>query len=315
MRIVLVTPFLPASRNGNAHTAQRWRGILRRLGHGVEMVRAWDGGRADAMVALHARRSHNAIARFAERCPERPLILILTGTDLYRDIRADADAQRALELAHRLVVLQDQGVLELPPVYRDKCRVIHQSAPALADTPRPSRFFSIGVVAHLREEKDPLRAALASRLLPASSRIRLWQAGGELESGMGQAAAGLQSQAPRWRWLGARPHGETRRRIARSQLLIVSSRMEGGANVICEAVSCGTPVLASDIPGNIGMLGEDYAGYYPLGDEAALADLMSRAETDPLFYRHLALQCGQRAPLFRPEHEAAAIADLLAEMT
>lgn len=313
MRIVLVTPYLLDARNGNAHTATRWSRFLRRAGHAVEMVREWDGREADGMIVLHARRSHASLAAYAGRYPGRPLLLILTGTDIYRDIQFDADAMDSLRLAHRLVVLQDKGVDELPPEWRAKVRVIYQSAPTLKPAAKPVRTFDVCVVAHLREEKDPFRAAYASRLLPGASRIRVRHVGGLLQADMEAEARELES--PRWHWLGALSHGETRRRTARGHLLVISSRMEGGANVICEAVAAGTPVLASDIAGNVGMLGEDYAGYFPLGDEAALAELMWRAESDPAFLDLLQRQCTARAPLFTPEREAAAVKALLEEFS
>jgi len=311
MRIALVTPFLPAARNGNALTAVRWRRFLRQAGHVVEMAKDWDGRPADVLIALHARRGHSAIERFAALYPERPLLLMLTGTDVYRDIHFDADAQHSLGLASRLVVLQDQGVDELPEAYQAKTRVIYQSAPTLKPAPKPRRSFDICVAAHLREEKDPFRTAYAACLLPEASRIRILHVGGPLQAGMEEEARALES--PRWHWLGALPHGETRRRIARSHLLVISTRMEGGANVICEAVAAGTPVLASRIAGNVGMLGEDYAGFFPLGDESTLAELMSRAETDPAFLALLRRQCAARAPLFTPEREAAAVQGLVQE--
>lgn len=200
---------------------------------------------------------------------------------------------------------------EIPKAYRHKTVVIYQSAPTLVPQTRPVRHFCVGVVTHLRDEKDPFRAVLALRHLPPSSRIHAWHVGGELQPGLGLEADALDRLEPRWKWLGGRPHGQTRRRIARSHLLVVPSRMEGGANVICEAVTVGTPVLASDVPGNLGMLGRDYAGYFPVGDDGALAGLMHRAETDAGFYELLARQCAIRAPLFAPEREAAAVQALV----
>ncbi len=311
MHIALITPYPPAARNGNGHTALRWWRFLRRAGHRVDLAASWDGQPADLMIALHARRSHASLARFAARHPDRPLILVMTGTDLYRDIRVDADAQSSLRLAHRIVVLQEHGVLELPPELRDRVGVIHQSSPRLAAPRRPVRSFDVCVVAHLRQEKDPFLAALASRRLPADSRVRIRHVGGPLEEGMAAKALEMAAACPRWRWLGSLPHGETRRLMARSHALVLSSRMEGGANVICEAVAAGTPVLASRVPGNVGMLGADYAGYFPMGDAVALAGLISRAETDPLFYRRLAGQCAERAPLFDPAREARLVVELV----
>ena len=312
MHIILITPYPPTARNGNAHTALRWARFLRSAGNKVEVAVEWDGQPADAMIALHARRSYAAIAGFAEVCPQRPLIVVLTGTDLYRDIHTDHTAQHALQLATRLVVLQTRGLDELDATLHTKTRVIFQSAPTLASRPKRSCTFDIAVVAHLREEKDPLRAAYAAQLLPAGSRIRILHVGAALTPEMAHEAEHCRAN-PRWRWLGARPHAATRRLIAGCRLLIQSSRMEGGANTIVEAVSAGVPVLASDISGNIGMLGEDYSGYYSLADSAALANLMRRAETEPDFYAELAMQCAARAPLFKPRCERIAVQNLIKE--
>ncbi len=313
MRIALITPYLPSARNGNAHTATRWRRFLRAARHTVELGLEWDGRAVDLMIALHARRSHASVARYAAAHPDRPLVLVLTGTDLYRDIAFDADAQDSLESASGLVVLQERGPSALPEHLRGKTRVIFQSAPVLSTGVKNARHFEVCVVSHLREEKDPFRAAFASRLLPEHSRIRVRHVGGPLAPGMAGQAQELAAACPRWDWLGPRTHGETRRFMARSHLLVLSSRMEGGANVICEAVMAGTPVLASRIEGNVGMLGADYAGYFPVGDEAALAGLMARAESDPHFYGRLVAQCARRTHLFDPAREAAAVRGLVEE--
>lgn len=311
MRIVLITPYLPAARNGNAHTAVRWARHLRAAGHRVKMQTEWNGGDDELMIALHARRSAASIRRFTEAYPDRPLVVVLTGTDLYRDIQTDADAQRSLQLATRLVVLQERGLDALPAELRAKAEVIYQSATRYKPAAKAKRHFDICVAAHLREEKDPLRAAHASGLLSAESRIRIHHIGQVLEPKWADEAARCAKRFPRWHWLGPLSHGETRRRIARSHLLVNSSRMEGGATVIIEAIMAGVPVLASRISGNEGMLGVDYAGYFPLGDEAALAKLMHRAETDAEFYAGLQGQCALRAKLFESQCEAAAVQQLI----
>jgi putative glycosyltransferase (TIGR04348 family) len=311
MRIALITPYPFSARNGNAHTAARYARFLRAAGHRVEVMLVWDGRPVDALVALHARRVHASISAFAATHPDRSLILVLTGTDLYRDIRNDASAQESLRLASRIVVLQERGLEELPAEIRAKAVTIYQSAPALRRQPKPVRHFDVCVVAHLRDEKDPFRAAHACALLAPDSRIRVRHIGGDLQIGLAEQARQIEAERPNWRWLGPQPHGMTRRIIARSHLLVISSWMEGGANVICEAVMAGTPVLASDIPGNRGMLGEDYAGYFPPGDNQALAALLLRAEGAAAFYAHLCDQCAQRAGLFEPAREAAAVQALL----
>lgn len=314
MKIVIVTPAAARSRNGNRTTAQRWARFLRQLGHRVKVEVDWDGAPADVMIALHARRSHASIKRFAAAHPDRPLVVALTGTDLYRDIQTDAGARESMQWATRMIVLQDKGLDELPLPLRAKTRVIYQSAEEIAARASLKRYFEVCVIGHLREEKDPFRCALASGLLPTASRIRVSHVGRALEEDMARRANELMQRFPRYRWLGEIPHWQVRRKLAHSHLLVISSRMEGGANVVCEALAAGVPVLASRVAGNVGMLGEDYAGYYPVGDEQALARLLWRTESDVAFRSRLQVQCAARRARVRPEQERIGLARLLAEL-
>jgi putative glycosyltransferase (TIGR04348 family) len=314
MKIALITPAGARSRTGNRHTAARWAAMLRSLGHDVRVAVQWDGRPADVMLALHARRSHASVAAFRAAFPRSPRVVVLTGTDLYRDIRTDADAKASLELADRLVVLQDRGALELPRRLRGKVRVVYQSAPAGRKGSPPARVFRVAVVGHLRDEKDPFRAALALDHLRDLPHVEVVQLGDALGPGTADEARALMRAEPRYRWLGGVPHARALGWIARSHALVVSSKMEGGANVVCEAAAIGVPVLASRIAGNLGMLGTAYPGYYPVGDERRLADLIRRAATDAAFRRALARHIASRRPLFRPQAERSALSKLLAEL-
>lgn len=314
MRILIVTPAGARSRYGNRNTAARWATLLRGLGHRVAVQVTWNGEAADLMIALHARRSHDSIRRFAELHPDRPLIVALTGTDLYRDIRFDPDAGKSMRLATRMIVLQDMGLNELSPALRKKTRVIYQSTRPISPRPPLKSCFEVTVSGHLREEKDPFRAAAALAYLPAASRIRLTHLGGAMSSGMAAAAREWADREPRYRWLGELAHWKALRMLARSRLMVISSCMEGGANVVSEALAAGVPVIASRIPGNIGMLGKDYAGYYPLADEKNLARLLWRAESDPAFYLRLKQQCAARKHLVNPRLERLGLKNLLAEL-
>jgi len=313
MRIALITPYGREHRNGNWHTAARWARFLREAGHTVQVQVEWDGRAADLMLALHARRSFASIRAFAGRFPSRPLLLALTGTDLYRDIHEDSDAQQALELAHRLIVLQDRGVDELAPHLAAKTRVIYQSSPDIARLPSPAHTFEVLVIGHLRAEKDPFRPALATAYLPARSHIQVTHLGSALSKEMADTATLAQSKLPRWHWLGEVPHKTVLKRLARAQLMVIPSVLEGGANVICEALAAEVPVLASHMPGNVGMLGEDYPGYFPVGDERRLAELLSLAEHDPGFYADLLSHARARRGLMRPEQEASRLRQAVAE--
>jgi glycosyltransferase involved in cell wall biosynthesis len=169
-------------------------------------------------------------------------------------------------------------------------------------------------VGHLRDEKDPFRAALALPFLRDRPDIEVVHLGDALGPGTEEEARRLMRLEPRYRWLGGVAHPRALRWLAQSHVLVVSSRMEGGANVICEAAVIGVPVLASRISGNVGMLGRSYAGYYALGDERRLAALIRRAATDAAFYRSLRGQLASRRPLFKPRAERASLRRLLAEL-
>jgi len=311
----MICPAPRGSLYGNRVTARRWAAILRALGHRVTIAQSYQGETSDALVALHARRSAGAVFRFREERPGRPIVVALTGTDLYRDIRTDRDARRALEAADRLVALQDLAAEELAPHLRSKLAVIHQSAPR---TPWPvrrsGRFFDVCVVGHLREVKDPFRAALAARKIPESSRIRVLHAGEAMEESFAAEARAEQDRNSRYRWLGGIPRWKTRRLIAASRLMVLSSQMEGGANTISEALVDGTPVLASRIPGSVGLLGAGYPGFFPPGDTEALARLMERAEGDRRFYATLEAWCRRLRPMFHPSRERAAWRRLIGEL-
>ena len=314
MRISLVTPASARSRSGNRTTADRWARFLRQLGHSVLVEEVWSGGRSDLMIALHTRRSHPSIRRYAATCPDQTLVAVLTGTDLYRDIRFDEDAQASLDLATRVVVLQEAGLAELEPRHRTKARVIYQSAEPIRPQPPAKTFFDVCVVGNLRAEKDPFRCALAARSLPSTSRIRITHAGKAQSEEFAGRARALARTEPRYRWLGEVPRWRVRRLLSRAHLLVQSSVMEGGANALAEALAAGVPVIASRIAGNAGMLGEDYPGYYPVGDERALALLLERTETDAAFRELLGARCAARRPLTLPEREREALGGLIEEV-
>lgn len=313
-RICIVSPALADANNGNWHTASRWRRQLSSLAR-VNITSQWQGQPVDALIALHARRSAASVADYAARHPGRPLVVVLTGTDLYRDLPAgNAAAARSIELATAVVVLQDEALHALPPPVRAKAHVIVQSAPTRVRREKASRTFDMVAVGHLRPEKDPLTLMQAVRLLPAGSNVRVLHIGGALDPALGQAAEATMAECPRYRWLGPLPAAAARRWIARSRALVHMSRLEGGANVVIEAVRSEVPVLASRIPGNVGLLGREYEGYFAPGDAPGLAALMQRYAGDTRFAAQLAAQCAAVAPRYAPAAEAAAVRGLIGSL-
>jgi len=320
-QVVIVSPALRDANNGNWQTARRWQRHLAGVAR-TRIVKAWPDALAAgdaAMIALHARRSAPSIAAWGATHPGTGLAVVLTGTDLYRDIVTDEMAQRSLALAQVLVVLQECALQSLPQAVRGKARVVFQSTSARKALAKPSRHLRAVMVGHLREEKSPQTLFAAARLVAGRGDILIDHIGEALDPALGEAARATMAAVPQYRWLGGLPHEKVRRHIQRAHLLIHASRMEGGAHVVMEAVASGTPVLASRIDGNVGMLGADYAGYFPWGDAEALTALLLRCrasmgEQGNGLLAQLAAQCAQRAQLFAPECERAALHRLVHDL-
>ena len=322
--VVIVSPALAEANNGNWRTARRWQELLAGE-HPVRITKEWPDAEASSdqvMLALHARRSAAPIAAWAQAHPGRGLAVVLTGTDLYQDIQTDAAAQHSLDLAQRLVVLQESGPEALPVWLRGKTRVIYQSSPALPPLAKEAGQLTAVMVGHLRQVKTPHTLFAAARLLCQRGDIRIRHIGeGTAEAVLGDEARATQRECPNYEWLGPLPHGEALEEIRRAHVLVHTSAVEGGAHVILEAVRCGTPVLASRVPGNVGMLGQDYEGYFPHGDAGTLAQLLQACRAgqqaeNPAAHLlgRLAAQCALRAPLFDAAAERSALLNLLQEL-
>ena len=316
MRILITTPAAPRSRSGNRRTASRIARILRDLGHRVNMRQEFDRSPCDLMIALHARRSAVSVLRFRQKHANRPLVLILTGTDLYRDLTRSLTAQRSLELATRLVVLQTDALNYVPKSFHEKTSVIFQSAKGLRRKPTPlKRVYEVCVIGHLRAVKDPFRAAMAARQLSSTSKIRIVHCGAALSPAMSRRAQAEFERNWRYQWLRDLPHAMAMRRLARSRLMVLSSVLEGGANVVSEALAVQVPILSTQISGSLGILGSDYPGYFAPGDTAALRNLLERAEEDARFYDRLRKHCRRQSKLVTPQREIEGWRKLLKQIS
>ncbi|MHB2016868.1 MAG: selenoneine biosynthesis selenosugar synthase SenB [Candidatus Xenobia bacterium] len=307
MRVSIVAPGLP----GNQVTARRWARMLRSLGHKVRMMERWDNRPADLLIALHALRSRDAVLAFQHA--GRPMILGLTGTDVYQAIHESVEAFDTLYRVDRLVALQPAALAELPPDVAARTRVIFQSCPLREHQPAPRDRFAVIVLAAVREVKDPLLCARAVRMLPETSSIQVSHLGRELDPDLVRQLR--HESTERYHFLGERPHHETMRRLAHSHMLVLTSRLEGGANVISEAIAANVPVVSTRISGSVGLLGEEYEGYFPVGDHAELSRMLWRAENDPFFYARLGQSVWSRRDLVDPEREREAWRRLIEEVS
>ena len=313
-RIVIVCPATPESNNGNWRTARRWQRLLQGPSQ-VRVVQQWPDASAvhdDVMLALHARKSAASIAAWHARHGAHGLGVTLTGTDIYPDITRDALAMASLDRAASLVVLQEQALSALPALYRGKALVILQSSPQrqpLAKTPRQLRAVMVG---HLREEKNPAMLWRAVRAIAPDAGILIDHIGDALDPALATEALATARECPHYRWLQGLSHAATLQRIQRAHLLVHTSRSEGGAIVITEALRCGTPVLATRIPGNVGLLGSGYTGLIEPDDDAALAAHLlqcrqEQAQGRPGWLAQWQAQCEARSALFEPAAEQAAL--------
>ena len=236
----------------------------------------------------------------------------MTGTDLYRDMAMFPEVEGSMNLADAIVVLQSAAMEMIPKSFHRKTVVIHQSVRPIKRPPLLKRSFLVSVIGHLRPEKDPFCIVRSLKYVSATSQLKVIHLGKAMSSEMSLQAQSMTKTSPRYRWLGEISHAKTLQWLARSHLMVISSIMEGGAHVVSEAIAIGVPVIASNIPGNRGLLGDDYPGYFPVGDEKSLSELLRKAEEDPIFYHSLCDAIQLRQQMIQPEIETQSVANLVA---
>lgn len=309
--IEIVTPAPPGTLHGNRITALRWQQFLSRLNYQSTITEQWSGKSCDVLIALHGLRSHDSIQRFKKTHPNHPVALIMTGTDIYRDLKKSTKVIKSMEMADAIVVLQPNAIQSLPKKFHHKVQVIYQSVKSISRKVPPKRHFLASIIGHLRAEKDPFCAAQSLSLLPLNSGVQLVQLGKAMSPEFKKQAISIQKKVERYRWLGQLSHSKTLQWLSRSHVMIISSIMEGGAHVVSEAIAIGIPVIASDIPGNRGLLGDSYPAYYPVGDQVALSKLLTKVESNKAFYQKLCKAIAGRQKITKPELEQKSIQKLI----
>lgn len=313
MKISLITPAKKQARNGNRATALRWARFLRKLGHRVNIDIEYTGENTDLLIAIHAWRSADSILRYRGKYKNGPIILCLGGTDVNTFLKTETETTiRSIEMADVLICLHELIYESLPKIFRTKLYLVRQSALPLPCPRRPSyNHFDICVIGHLRDEKDPFRTAFATKRLPITSKIRVIHLGKAHTPKFAQKAVKEMEVNHRYQWIGDVPRWRVRREFIKTRLMVISSLQEGGANVVSEAIVAGVPIIASKIPGNVGLLGTDYPGYYPVANENKLAKLLERVEEDPEFIKILEKHIQQIRPKFEATREQAMLKKLV----
>jgi putative glycosyltransferase (TIGR04348 family) len=288
----------------------RWQSFLKKLGHQVDISTRWSGKDTDVLIALHAYRSHASIVQFRKLYPNRPIVLIMTGTDLYRDMPSHREVLKSMEMADAIVILQSAALAMIPKHLQTKTHIIYQSTKSVKRKALLKKSFLISVIGHLRPEKDPFCTAKSLKYLKPESKIQVLHLGKAMSPEMKSLAKSYNKELRNYQWLDELSHSETLQQLSRSHLMVISSLMEGGAHVVTEAIAIGVPIIASDIPGNRGLLGDDYPGYYPVGDAKALALALQKAEFEASFYKSLEAHIKKRAHYVQASLEKRSIKSL-----
>lgn len=315
MKIHIASPYPLGNAKGNTVTALRIASILRELGHEVSVNEGWQGEAADLLITLHAVKGAEAARLFSEAHPEGKVFLMFTGTDVYEQLPAGSEEGMALVKAADRLLIFHEGTRDAVPVdFHEKLRLIPVSLeiPEVRER-RDETCFALSIIGHMRRVKDPFLAVQAVFSHPEWTHLRLWQIGEAMDEDMAQIAKAWESAEPRYRWLGGRSREEALSFIARSTGTVNSSLSEGGANAVIESMALGVPVLASDIPGNSGLLGADYPGLFEVENVEELATLIAEFYQNTEFRDDLSRRCRERSRLFTRVAEKAAWERLLVE--
>ena len=313
MKVCVASPYPLSEPKGNSVTTDRIVAMLNEGGVEARGSHGNDGKPADILITLHAIKGAPAVFDFKKKTPNGRVIILLTGTDIYQGLAEGSQiGEDALQVADRIVVPQEAAIRKLPEKVRGKTVVIRPSLDPIAVKATPSQSpFVISVVGHLRPVKRPFLTIETLAQHPEWSDLEVWQIGQALDAEMHKTAEFWMEEDKRYRWCGGLPREESLALCAKSSLTINSSILEGGANAVLEAMTMGVPVLASRIEGNVGLLGDDYPGYFEEGEIAKALEAIMHQRVDLDEWSRL---LADRRPLFSRVRESESWLELLIEL-
>ena len=313
MKVCISSPYSLAEPKGNSVTAQRIAGLLRSRGIDARASHGFDGGAADLLVSLHAVKGANAVQEYRRAYPRGKVLVLITGTDIYQSLPAGSEeGEFCLQEAAAIVVPFGRMIGHLAPKWRSKAVVVPSSLEPLnvCASPRKSPFV-ISVIGHLRDVKRPFLTIEAISRHPEWREAEVWQIGQALSDQFAQTARQWEERDRRYRWYGGVPRVQCLQLCAQSHLTVNSSELEGGANAVLEAMTLGVPILASRIDGNIGLLGEDYEGYF----EGRMDDKLRDVFKNPQILNSWTQYAQDRLSLFSADCESQSWLDLMNQIS
>ncbi len=279
MRILAFSPFALDTVSGNGVTLLRLQSALEARGHAFRIAvpspadgeafvrREAAGFRPDLLHFYHAFKT----GRLIGAAGGLPAVVTISGTDLndcLDDPRCSAAVRRALRDASVLVTYNRSlagRAREIEPRAAAKVRVIPKGV-RLGDAPfdlraaagLPPGAFVFLHAGGIRPVKNNLAAIDALR--PLAKEAFLVFAGPVLDDACGRELAGRLAREPWVRHLPRIPHDAMASAFRASDVVLNTSISEGISNALMEAMACGRPVLASDIPGNRDLLEDGVTG-------------------------------------------------------
>lgn len=304
MKFLILFPDNKKAVTGNLCSALQYQIILQDLGHRVELANRYIEQDAEVLIAINADKNNSDIRKFNSDNPQSKIILILSGTDIYPE--PSAKAIDSMEVGNVLVLLQSHGIDQVPPLYRNKSTIIYQSIEKLSVDSERSKSdseFRVVLISNIRSVKDPLIASRACRLISPASKLKITHIGYCLDEELGSELTQENKSNIRYEWVGGLSKLEAMTILSESHVLLITSQHEGAGRVVGEAIQLGVPIISTNNLGVTGILGDDYEGYYPVGDAKALSDILTKAEEDKEFLAQLNVHCQNRSSLFDIEEE------------